>query len=429
MIQSCPLRRARRPRLPWPTRETDCAPVAFRGWHPTGPPDRPPRGRGGRMLYWRRTTSRCIRRVMPPPEPPGRANPGPSAGRPGRRPGSGRRGVAPPPADRPGRAGAGRAHRAREPLAAGRHPVDAARPGRGGRGRPRGVRLRVGPDREPGGRARRADALAAAHRPQSGHRPAAPPAPMAAQARAGRGLRCSCRPTGCGPTEVDEAARPGWHVHDSVHAALERLPAEQREAVRLAYFQGLTHSEIATRARDPDGHGEDPASARVRQAAGRPGADQGLDRMNAHDWYVENRAAFVARSLEPGEERTFRDHLVRCEECTPGGRRAWSATSPGCRWASRPSPRPRPGPPDRGRDPRPPRPLAQAPAARHRGRARAGRRRRGPPRAQRRPRAAGTPLGRERPGWRRWRTRSPCCAGPTRCSRPGSRWTATRAAC
>lgn len=38
--------------------------------------------------------------------------------------------------------------------------------------------------------------------------------------------------------------------------------------------------------------------------------------MTAHDWYAENRAAFVARSLESGEERTFRDHLVRCEPCT-----------------------------------------------------------------------------------------------------------------
>ena len=38
--------------------------------------------------------------------------------------------------------------------------------------------------------------------------------------------------------------------------------------------------------------------------------------MTAHAWYIENRAAFVARSLEPGEERTFRDHLVRCDECT-----------------------------------------------------------------------------------------------------------------
>ena len=37
--------------------------------------------------------------------------------------------------------------------------------------------------------------------------------------------------------------------------------------------------------------------------------------MTAHDWYVENRASFVTRSLDPGEERTFRDHLVRCDEC------------------------------------------------------------------------------------------------------------------
>jgi Anti-sigma-K factor rskA, C-terminal len=38
--------------------------------------------------------------------------------------------------------------------------------------------------------------------------------------------------------------------------------------------------------------------------------------MTTHDWYVENRAAYVARSLEPGEERTFRDHLVRCDDCS-----------------------------------------------------------------------------------------------------------------
>jgi RNA polymerase sigma-70 factor, ECF subfamily len=53
--------------------------------------------------------------------------------------------------------------------------------------------------------------------------------------------------------EVDEAAQPGWHVHRSVHAALDALPPEQREAVRLAYFPGLTHSEIAKQLAIPMG--------------------------------------------------------------------------------------------------------------------------------------------------------------------------------
>jgi len=45
--------------------------------------------------------------------------------------------------------------------------------------------------------------------------------------------------------EPDESAQPGWHVHESVHAALRALPEEQRQVVRLAYFAGRTHSEIA----------------------------------------------------------------------------------------------------------------------------------------------------------------------------------------
>lgn len=38
--------------------------------------------------------------------------------------------------------------------------------------------------------------------------------------------------------------------------------------------------------------------------------------MTPHDWYVENREAYVARALELREERLFADHLPRCAECT-----------------------------------------------------------------------------------------------------------------
>ena len=54
-------------------------------------------------------------------------------------------------------------------------------------------------------------------------------------------------PPSVGPVEPDEAGHPGWQVHAQVHAAFDALPGEQRTAVRLAYFEGLTQSEIAAR--------------------------------------------------------------------------------------------------------------------------------------------------------------------------------------
>ena len=37
--------------------------------------------------------------------------------------------------------------------------------------------------------------------------------------------------------------------------------------------------------------------------------------MTTHDWYVASRNAFVTRTLDIAEERTFADHLTHCEEC------------------------------------------------------------------------------------------------------------------
>ncbi len=50
-----------------------------------------------------------------------------------------------------------------------------------------------------------------------------------------------------------ESAVAQKQLLDRVKGALEKLPAEQRAAVELAYFEGLTHSEIAARTGDPLG--------------------------------------------------------------------------------------------------------------------------------------------------------------------------------
>lgn len=80
------------------------------------------------------------------------------------------------------------------------------------------------------------------------------------------------------PTEPNEAAHPGWQVHESVHSALRSLPEEQRSVVRLAYFEGLTQSEIAEKLGIPLG----TVKTRLRLAFDK--LRSGLDSLR--DWVV-----------------------------------------------------------------------------------------------------------------------------------------------
>lgn len=54
------------------------------------------------------------------------------------------------------------------------------------------------------------------------------------------------------PTNLENAVAQ-QQMLGRVKSALEILPADQRAAVELAYFEGLTHSEISSRTGDPLG--------------------------------------------------------------------------------------------------------------------------------------------------------------------------------
>ncbi len=58
---------------------------------------------------------------------------------------------------------------------------------------------------------------------------------------------------------------------ERVREAIEELTPTQREALELAFFQGLTHVEVSERLGHPARHGQDPDPERAAPPAGHPG--------------------------------------------------------------------------------------------------------------------------------------------------------------
>lgn len=75
---------------------------------------------------------------------------------------------------------------------------------------------------------------------------------MGTVARVVEGASQQPPPVSATPTAPDEAAALGQD-RARVLAALQQLPREQREVVELAYFEGLSQSEIAARTGQPLG--------------------------------------------------------------------------------------------------------------------------------------------------------------------------------
>jgi len=76
-------------------------------------------------------------------------------------------------------------------------------------------------------------------------------------------VEARCEPGAFGP-DADEAVTAGW-IGGRVREAIDKLPAEQREAVVLAYFGGRTYRQVATELDIPEG----TAKSRLRLALGK----------------------------------------------------------------------------------------------------------------------------------------------------------------
>ena len=101
----------------------------------------------------------------------------------------------------------------------------------------------------------------------------------------------------------------------AVRTALERLPDEQRQALQLAYFGGLTQQEIAARLGNPPRHSQDTNAARVTEVAVAV-RGTGVGRRMIEQGHIDDVVEARALDALPLDEQLRVDqHVEVCPTC------------------------------------------------------------------------------------------------------------------
>src|SRR5262249_30334382 len=119
--------------------------------------------------------------------------------------------------------------------------------------------------------------------------------------------------------EISDAATDAFKSEQRglVSDALAKLPDEQKRPIMLAYFDGLTQSEIAARTGAPLGTVKTrmrTGMIRLRELLAGQGAGFGF-LLVVHEDYKEMIPARALTALDAAEAQALNEHLENCAEC------------------------------------------------------------------------------------------------------------------